>query len=1086
MRIEVLGPVRLSTGAGAPVEVHERQLRLLLASLVVANGEPISADALIDRLWDRNLPANPKKVLHAKISRLRTTLDKARPGARQLLIHTPAGYCLGPEAGGLDAAVFKNEVERARQMSASQPRAEALVEALALWRGTPFGDVADAIWLQPGITELHEVRGDALEALIETHLEQGDPQHALGGASGFLEDYPMRERLLRSVMLALYQVGRQHEALQVFDGLRRRLAEDIGIDPAPETRELHGRILRQDPGLVPTPGHRRAAAVRVASSNVPAETGPLIGRERECAQIKALVTHARLVTLTGTGGVGKTRLAMHVAQQEPIVSEYDTWFIDLTELPRSSPSHLDLRERIASLAAAVLGLPEHPGTTIDQVCEALRHQRALLVLDNCEHVLAEAAAFAADVLGRARGVRVLATSREPLALPGEQCYDIGTLSTEPGENGQVAEAVAFFTARARGSDPGFLPDDDAEAVTELCRRLDGLPLALELAAARIRGLPVRDLLERLDDRLSILRRTGHAIPPRQQTLRGTIDWSWSLLDDHERAVLRRLAVHFYTTMDLEAAEAVCSDTDENPHGTTVARAEVLGTLLRLVDRSLVTTVSTPTGVRYGLLESIAAYAGEQLDAAGERQATAARHLRHYCGLAQHADDGLRTRQQRHWLARLAVEHTQLRHAFDEAVRRQDGASAATLTLAAFWHQVCMPGFTIQPWVGLHTELGRNLTTVLSIANLSTDNYAAVATLTAAMITDPTEAANGTDEALDAFATDTVMKARVQGFAGAALLSAGLRGTGERHLDQALASLAAHGQDWDLSLLACRRDWLLITLWREPPRGLPDGREVHEVLREIDDGYARLSALAVEHRSAELVSDHGRSAGAVSAALEMAQELRIGSESSLWLVATAIVAIREGNLDEALEELTQARVISGEIGFTVGAAYADFAESMIARHRDDALRARRLLDRWRAFTRAASAELLTEFEQGFLAADEGDLTAALAAFDLLVASIPQPGITGTTARMLELAAAIRVLDDDPREAAGLLGTAEAARMRTRAKPCVSEGRDIRRTRDRICATLSESEVSEAIGRGRELDPVEQLRVVAQRDLPHSVA
>ncbi|MEU6700485.1 BTAD domain-containing putative transcriptional regulator [Pseudonocardia sp. NPDC046786] len=276
MRIDVLGAVRLSTDEGAVVEVAERHLRLLLASLVAANGEPVSADTLSDRLWDGDLPVNPKKVLQAKLSRLRTVLDQARPGSRELLTHTPGGYRLVLEPGALDARRFKNAVQHARRRESSSQRAEALAEALAMWRGDPFGDVAEEVWLSPVVAELHEVRGDALGALIETLVEQGDLQEALSQANGAVEDYATREGLVESVMLALYQLGRQHEALETFETLRRRLAEDLGVDPNPSLRELHARILRQDPALLASkPAAEPVARPSVGRTNVPAQTTPL-------------------------------------------------------------------------------------------------------------------------------------------------------------------------------------------------------------------------------------------------------------------------------------------------------------------------------------------------------------------------------------------------------------------------------------------------------------------------------------------------------------------------------------------------------------------------------------------------------------------------------------------------------------------------------------------------------------------------------------------------------------------------------------------------------------------------------------------
>lgn len=1082
MRIEVLGPVQLCSDEGVPVEVAERHLRLLLSSLVAAEGEPVSADALIQRLWPREQPADPKKVLQAKLSRLRTALDRAGPGGRDLLRHTPAGYRLALEPGVLDAHRFREAVGQARRMTTSTEKVKLLTSALELWRGDPFGDAAEEIWLGPVLTALHGVRGDALEELVQTLVEAGDPQRALRWANEALRDYPTREGLVGSVMTALYQAGRQREALETFDRLRRHLADELGVDPTPRLRELHGRILRQDPVLMAPPGTRTSG-----TASFPAETYALIGRERETAELTQLLSRSRLVTITGIGGVGKTRLAQRVARDLASDLERGAWFVDLTQLTPATAEQAAVGERVATLVTTALGLqsPDPTPGLMGQLADALGARSALLVLDNCEHVLAEATAFTTDLLRRSPAVRVLATSREALGLAEEQRFEARALDTDP-RGGGPSEAASFFTERARASDPDFrLDPGNTEAVEQLCRRLDGLPLALELAAARIRALPVVDLLDRLDDRLNLLQRPGHAAPPRQQTLRAMIDWSWSLLDDTERAVLRRLAVH-PGTMGLDAAEAICADDPATADGSastqrpTVAREQVIDHLLRLVDRSLVTTVPTSTGIRYGLLESIAVFAREHLEAAGEREATAARHAQHYAEFARAAEAGWRTRHQHRWLARFRVEHPHLVLAFGAATRLGDGRSAAAMLFASFWFQLSVPGFSIAPWmVCTPTRTGQHLRRLLAVDGLSPDDRATATTLVACTELG-VDGPSVIDAALAGFVDDTVARARVQWFAGASLLAADHRDVGERHLDEALASLADQGQDWDLAVAACRRDWLLLTLWRETPRGLPDGRPVRAVLREADAGYGTMYAWAVAHRSAELVGDHQHSASAVAAALATSRELGIDHEVALWLTSAAIAALRDGDSDQALRLVEESRTVGGDLGFPAISAYADLAESMIHRHLGDLARARVLLDRWRAIPVAARAELLTEFEHGFLAVAEGDLAAALLALNDLVTRTPVEAQSGTTARMLELAAAVRLLGGQPRQAAELLGAAEASRSRTPHGPSVPEHADSKAVRAGLRAALSQEALSAALAHGAACDPATLLR-----ESPHQV-
>ncbi|PWV78759.1 Predicted ATPase [Prauserella marina] len=1044
MRIEVLGPVRLSTGEGVPVEVAERQLRLLLASLVVAGGEPVSADALIDRLWEGRLPANPAKVLRAKLSRLRSVLDKARPGARELLTHTPAGYRLALSPDTVDAVRFRDAVERSRGAGTPAQRVEVLRDALESWRGEPYGDAVDEIWLAPSVSELRELRAGARESLSEALLDNGEPEQALGVANGVGESHPARERSAAAVMLALYQLGRQREALETFEKLRHHLADELGVDPSPQVRELHGRILRQDPSLVSKPAAEPVPA-RKARTNIPAETTPLIGRRSESRQIAELLAEARLVTLTGIGGVGKTKLALHVAREQAPRFERGGWFIDLTELA-ATPEGPRSGERVAASVIAALDLPE-PGSPTgngERVREAIGARPVLLVLDNCEHVIAEVAAFVGELLREAPAARVLATSREPMGLPEEQRFNVATLSTEPGEDGEAGEAVEFFAARAKAGDPDFAIDaETAEAITELCRRLDGLPLALELAASRIRGLSVPDLLERLSERLSILRRPGHAVPRRQQTLRGMIDWSWSLLDEKEQAVLRRLAVH-PGSVGLAAAEAICAD--DPGTGALVDQSEVVDVLIGLVDRSMVTTVTSPAGVRYGLLESIATYAEEKLDAAGERTRVVRRHAEYYLRFAWQADAGLRGVEHRRWLTRFEAERTQLRNAFDEAVRRGEGDNAVALAVATFWHQ----------WMtGRHGHLLGDLVSAMDLPGSRGDEYAAAATYAVCLSldTEPGREVHRVDEALALFSGERGVRARVQWFAGSSLLSTGIREDGERHVDEAIGELEAAGLHWDAAVAASQRDWFVVSNWGEPPRGLSGGRDPEAVWRELGGGYGLAQVLAVEYQKSEVDGDHVGAAGVVERALEVCLDLELWAEASWWYVAAAITALRSGDLAHATTCLGNARGLAADVAYEYGLDFAAFAESMIARYHGDFPRARSLLDHWILRGATAVQEPIMLFEDGFLAVWESRIEHAekvLLSLRSLYSAPRRASSPLVEARLLELAAAVSALRADREAAVELLGTAEAVRERAGVPASAPDIRDADRVRSLVDA------------------------------------
>lgn len=1071
MLIEVLGPVRLSTHEGVLVKVAERKLRLLLAALVAAEGGPVSADVLIDRLWGESPPANPKNVLRAKLSHLRKILEEAHPGARKLLERTPAGYRLAVAAEAVDAARFKAAVGHARRLDASTQTAEALQEALALWRGEPYGDVGDEVWLAPVVADLNEAHGDAVELLVETLVEVGEPQLAVDHASSAVHSYPTRERLVGALMRSLYQVGRQHEALELFESLRRRLAEDLGVDPGPQVRELHARILRQDltVSIAKAPGARSGSMAR---TNLPAETAPLIGRRHELEQLEALLAGSRLVTLTGIGGVGKTHLALQLARAWVPEFERGVWFIDLSELTPTPSEQFGSGERIALLTAAALGLPERGATkdALDQVVEALGSRMVLLVLDNCEHVITEAADFVAEVLRHAAGARVLATSREPLGLPEEQRDDVGTLSTAPRDDDRASEAVEFFATRARAADPSFVLDEDSTAaVTELCRRLDGLPLALELAAARIRGLAVDDLLERLSDRLNILRRPGHGVPRRQQTLRGMIDWSWSLLSETERAVLRRLAVH-PGAVGLETAEAICVDQPEDRESVAAQRTEVVNVLAGLVDRSLVTTISTPAGARYGLLESIATYAGEKLDEAGKRHTVADRHLDYYLALVQRADHGLRGPHQRDWLVRMEAERIQIRHAFNHAVSAHDGRRAVALVLGTFWYS----------WMsGRQAHLHRDLDTAAGLPGPRDNAYASARTLAVAL----TVGAGGEDDtermaaALALFGDDELARTRVQGFAGMAHLGSNRYEEGERLIDDAVAVLLRHGLDWEAAVFSCQRDWVIVMSRGEPPRDLPDARRPEEVLRTVGDpGYGLAHVYGVKYCLAEVGGHFVQAAEAAEHALEICLDMGFWSDASYWMIVGAISALRSGDLPSARSRLDEGRALAQDIAYQHSLYFADFAESMMDRYCGDLDRARKLLDPWLSHGPATAPDSTARFEDGLLAVQETRLDHAQRVLEQLHQTVARTARPHWRARLLELAAAIRASRGEYETATELLGTADALRTEAGSHPSKPERQDIDRIRSLVETGLSAEQISQGFSRGRDVDPAAKLAAI----------
>nr|BFE84813.1 hypothetical protein GCM10020093_074140 [Planobispora longispora] len=432
VRFGVLGPLAVWTADGRPVRVPEVKVRALLADLLVHEGRPVPADRLVDDLWGEDPPGNPTNTLQTKVSQLRRALERAEPGARDLVAFQPSGYVLRAEE--VDAAQFTALLARARAVEEPLARAGLLADALALWRGPAYADFQDEEFARPAVTRLEERRLTALEEQAEVRLALGDHSVLADELGPLVAGHPLRERLRAAHLRALYLSGRQSEALAGFDEVRRLLADELGLDPGPELVALHRAMLEQDPALAP-------AAVPATSAvrprpNLPVPIAGLVGRREAVAAVRASLASSRLVTVTGPGGVGKTRLALAAAARSP----EETWLVELAAL-RSG----DLAQ-VAEVVAGALGVRDETaggvpaGDLAGRLAEALRGHRMLLVLDNCEHLVEPVAELVLTLLRAAPGLRVLTTSQEPLAIPGESVHQLGPLGRD--------DAAELFAARA--------------------------------------------------------------------------------------------------------------------------------------------------------------------------------------------------------------------------------------------------------------------------------------------------------------------------------------------------------------------------------------------------------------------------------------------------------------------------------------------------------------------------------------------------------------------------------------------------------------------------------------------------------------
>ncbi|MFF3337609.1 BTAD domain-containing putative transcriptional regulator [Streptomyces flavidovirens] len=741
MRYRILGPTQALRDDGTPIAVGGARLRAVLTVLALRPGRTVAVGALTDEVWNGEPPADATGALQALVGRLRRALGHAA------IASADGGYRLCADPDDVDLYRFERlAVEGTRALDEGDPgkSAELLEEALGLWHGPVLAGLPDrtaeaARWETRRLAARH-TRLAALLAL-------GRPEETLPELAALCDDHPLDEHLQSLRLRALRDTGRTAQALAAYEEIRRDLASRLGTDPSPELRALHTELItlpETNPATTPAPranasaptpahlprhrggdvsgrspqgverNHReRTEAVperstpeetprRGTAPNAPAPAPPaspatppggversepekplphgnlrarltsFVGREADIAAITADLGRARLVTLLGPGGAGKTRLSQEAAEAANGAWQEGVWLAELAPVddpdtvPEAVLVALGARETVLRGAGAeeLRAADRHGDDPLLRLVEHCARRRMLILLDNCEHVIDAAARLTEELLARCPGVTVLATSREPLGVPGE--------TVRPVEPLPDPMALRLLAERGAAAKPGFRIDDDPAAAAEICRRLDGLPLAIELAAARLRMLTPRQIADRLDDRFRLLTGGSRTVLPRQQTLRAVVDWSWDLLDEGERAALRALSV-FAGGCDLAAAEAVC--------GT-----DALDLLGSLIDKSLVVAAPSSNGtMRYRLLETVAEYAAERLDEAGDRPTAERRHLVHFRELVRRAEPLLRGREQLACFGLLEAEYENLRTALRRAVAARDEHEALCLVHSLAWY-----------------------------------------------------------------------------------------------------------------------------------------------------------------------------------------------------------------------------------------------------------------------------------------------------------------------------------------------------------------------------------------------------------------
>ena len=639
----------------------------LLSVLVAHRQHPVSADRLVEALWADGPPKSAAATVQSQVSRLRAALP-----ADFSIVLDPGGYRLETPDDGVDALRFEALTARGRTLGARKS-VPVLESALALWRGPAFGRCADLAEVHSEAVRLDELRLVATDAWAEARIETGDLAPMVGELEALVDLHPLRECYWRLLMLALYRTGRQGEALRRADEFRKLLARDLGLDVSPAVQELEARILADDPTLRAPDRSRERTLARPVAPQLMGVTS-FVGRDPDVAELSDALRGQPLMTVTGPGGVGKTRLAMRVAGRS--LDAFDDGVTVVELAPLSNPSG------VAPAIAQALEIQQRQYQTIESTIEEhLAATNHLLVLDNCEHLTDTIAPLVDRLRSSCPRLRILATSREPLGLAGEYVEVLAPLTLPPPDAVTAAEvrnstAVELFVSRAGAATRGFtLTDDNAAVVAEICRRLDGLPLAVELAAARTRSMGIDALAERLRQRTELLGQTQRGADGRQRTLHHLVEWSHDLLDDTEQRVFEQLAV-FAGGFDLSAAEAVCSV--DGPATAT------LGTLAGLVEKSMVVFVD-PGPPRYRLLEPLREFGLDRLRERGALAGVEDRHLTWFVDLAERGAVGLDTVDEGSWSVALDRDFENMRAAHVTALARRDADRALRLvgSLAEF-------------------------------------------------------------------------------------------------------------------------------------------------------------------------------------------------------------------------------------------------------------------------------------------------------------------------------------------------------------------------------------------------------------------
>ncbi|MGJ7909191.1 AfsR/SARP family transcriptional regulator [Actinopolyspora sp. H202] len=916
MLLVMLGPFRVYDDGGDQVELGGNRVRTLLARLALDLNHGVPARTLIDDLWTDAVPGDATNALHTLIARTRRAL-RATTGLR--LSSEGLGYALRADPEQVDLHRFERLVTSGRGALRRNLPAEAVEDlraALKLWRGDPLIDFRDLPFAEATVPRLERLGRAALTERIEAELLLGDRAGLVEELALLTDRHPLDEPLAELRLRALRAAGRRAEAVNAYEQLREELAERLGTEPGERLREMHLALLREgsggaatspgtaptSPGTAPTtpgtaggverepPGADPGAGGGTVPSGaaLPRRLSNFVGREAELERLDSALRDARLVTLFGPGGSGKTRLSVEGASR---IADLRVLFVELASVRDD--------QELATAVSTGMGVRQaprlnhgHPADPLSRLVEALGSEPTLLILDNCEHLVTRAAELTERLLTLAPELRMLTTSKEPLALPGEKLLPVGPLEVPDNvEAAAASPAVRLFVQRATAARHDFeLTVSNTADVMEICRELDGMPLAIELAAARVRSMSPRMLAERLDDRFRLLSRGNRAAMSRHRTLRAVVEWSWELLTEPERILARRMSV-FVGSARPESVSEVCSDTESVAVDTDELLAD-------LVDKSLVEAVEQGTVMRYRMLETVRVFCSEQLAVADEAETLGRRHAEHFLAFAEAAAPRIHSREQLTWLACLDVEHDNTTRALHWALANSDADVGIRLAAALNWYW----SMSMR-----HTELTERMRGVAALSGPAPAESRAVVELVSRLYED----SYGWSERLGAAVEKLRDTGAMSRYVYLGLLEPMVWLLTER-LDEMAESLrraAEHPDPWPnaaahytRAMLAGRRG--------ETSEGEEHAERAVAAFQTIGDRWGMAQAIGSTADFHSLRGDHESAVERLTESVRVLRELRSPAELVPQLARVGMHRVRMGDLSGARAELDEASRLAG--------------------------------------------------------------------------------------------------------------------------------------------------------------------------------